>query len=97
MATLTIRNLDEAIVRNLEKGATLRGHSPAEEARYILQRAFGAYDGERGFDVKSGSESAGNLTDEQQRRADLMLSLGRKPDEPFDLKAFRTELSDPAV
>lgn len=41
MATLTIRNLDDALKAQLRIEAALHGHSMEEEVRSILRRALG--------------------------------------------------------
>lgn len=45
MATLTIRNLDDAIKERLRVRAALRGRSMEEEARDILRKAVGGVTG----------------------------------------------------
>lgn len=45
MATLTIRNIDDAIKERLRVLAATRGHSMEEEARLILRRAVGGING----------------------------------------------------
>lgn len=45
MATLTIRNLEDAIKERLRARAALHGRSMEEEARYILCKAVGGVTG----------------------------------------------------
>lgn len=45
MATLTIRNLEDAIKERLRVRAALHGRSMEEEARYILRKAVGGVTG----------------------------------------------------
>lgn len=40
MASITIRNLDEAVTRGLRRRAARHGRTPEEEARDILRRAL---------------------------------------------------------
>ncbi len=46
MATLTIRNLDDAIKERLRVRAAQHGRSMEEEARFILRKAVGGVTGE---------------------------------------------------
>jgi plasmid stability protein len=41
MATLTIRQLDEALVRKIKQRAAAAGHSMEEEVRGLLNRTYG--------------------------------------------------------
>ncbi len=57
MASITIRNLDEATKKRLRLRAARRNHSMEEEARAILREA-----------VREDAEGAGNLADAIGRR-----------------------------
>ena len=45
MATLTIRNIDDAIKERLRVRAAMHGHSMEEEVRLILRKAVGGVTG----------------------------------------------------
>lgn len=47
MASLTIRNLDDAIKERLRVRAAMHGHSMEEEARMILRKAVGGVTGDK--------------------------------------------------
>ena len=49
MATLTIRNLDEAVKKKLRINAAMHGWSMEEEARRILRAAFVQEEDQRGI------------------------------------------------
>ena len=68
MASITIRNLDEAVKRKLRLRAAQRNRSMEEEARDILRAA-----------LSQEPAQAGNLADAIRRRADAI----RRRVEPF--------------
>jgi len=95
MASLTIPDLDDDVARQLEAIARANGRSAAEEAReWLTATAFvrkpaGAEQAE-GFLLPPGQPE--RPLEEQERIRRLLDSVGRKPDEPFDQKAFTDEL-----
>ncbi|WAJ27760.1 FitA-like ribbon-helix-helix domain-containing protein [Antarcticirhabdus aurantiaca] len=84
MGDLTIRNLDDDLVRRLETRAAANGRSLDEEIRAALER------------VAREEKAAIPTETEEQRQARIarIRALGRPPKEPFDLKAFSDALSD---
>lgn len=92
MATLTIRNVDEDVKRELRKRAAERGVSMEQEARnalrlHVQNQARTGQTPQGGFNA-SGKPWRLKMTREQ------ILALGRKPSEPFDLKQVSDELYD---
>lgn len=78
MATLTIRNLDEAVKRDIRRVAAERGVSMEQEARDRL-----AAPGRRNGD------HAGKISAEE-----ILRRYAREPDEPFDLKRLTDRMWD---
>ncbi|MEC5323918.1 FitA-like ribbon-helix-helix domain-containing protein [Aurantimonas sp. A3-2-R12] len=83
MASLTIRNLDADVKRKLRMRAAELGRSMEEEARTIL-----------GASVDGRPAGQGESVEAREARVRRILSLGRKPDRPFDQKTFTDELWD---
>jgi plasmid stability protein len=52
MSTLTIRNLDEIVKKNLRLSAAKHGCSMEEEARRILRRALVQKEGDKGLGTR---------------------------------------------
>lgn len=86
MATVTVRKLDDEIVRDLRRSAAERGVSMEQEARDRLRHALPRDEpkktdtGEPKWHLKASLEE--------------ILALGRKPDEPIDHKAESDALYD---
>lgn len=78
VATLTIRNLDEEVKRDIGRAAAERGVSMEQEARDRLARP------RRSRRAGSGEVSA----------EEILRRYARKPDEPFDLKRLTDEIWD---
>lgn len=78
MATLTIRNLDEAVKRDIRRAAAERGVSMEQEARDRLATP-GRFQG----------NEPGKVNAEE-----IVRRYARKPDEPFDLKEMTDRMWD---
>lgn len=80
MASMTIRNIGDDVKAGLRERAARKGVSMESEARAILREAVGV-------------RPRPQLTEEEiEARVQRVLALGRKPAEPFDLKAERDAL-----
>jgi plasmid stability protein len=75
MASITIRNLEEATKRKLKVRAALHGHSMEQEAREILRSA-----------LRTASKKPANLADAIRRR---FAPLGGVELEPFPREPIR--------
>jgi antitoxin FitA len=84
MGDLTIRNLDDVLVRRLETRAAANGRSLDEEIRLALERV----------DWEEAAAGAAESEELRQARIARIRALGRPSKEPFDLKAFSDALSD---
>ena len=78
MATLTIRNLDEDVKRDIRRAAAERGVSMEQEARDRLARPNRSRADER----------------QKADAQDILRRYARKPDVPFDLKKLTDEMWD---
>jgi plasmid stability protein len=78
MATVTVRNLDDRVKRELRKRAAEHGVSMEQEVRRIL------------IDTIDGRNRAGRKPTVDE----LLAKYSRPPGEPFDQKAFTDELWD---
>lgn len=97
MAILTIRNLDEVVKRQLRIQAAEHGVSMEEEARLILRDALVLRIGSRDGPHLSSDPGAGKGEWHLDATLDELLSLGRKPDKPFDLKELSDEMWDESL
>lgn len=86
MGTVTVRKLDDAVIRDLRRSAAERGVSMEQEARDRLCRAL----------PRDESKNADNGEPKWHLKASLeeILALGRKPSEPIDHKAESDALYD---
>lgn len=82
MATITVRQVDDDVKRDLKIRAARNGHSMEEEVRQVLRASVGR------------SETAQTSELDREARIRAILSHGRRLEEPFDLKAFSDALSD---
>lgn len=80
MATVTVRKLDDEIVRDLRRSAAERGVSMEQEARDRLRQPLTR---------RESQLSDGEDRPEWRLKASLddILALGIKPDEPIDHKS----------
>ncbi|QBK29407.1 FitA-like ribbon-helix-helix domain-containing protein [Roseitalea porphyridii] len=78
MATLTIRNLDEEVKRDIRRAAAERGVSMEQEARDRLARPA------RHENAEPGKVSA----------EEILRRYARRPDGPFDLKGMTDRMWD---
>lgn len=87
MATVTVRKLDDEIIRDLRRSAAERGVSMEQEARDRLRHPLPQ--GEPGKPENQGKP-------EWHLKASLeeILAIGRKPKEPIDHKAESDALYD---
>ena len=76
MASVTVRNIEDEVKAGLRLRAARKGVSMERELREILREA-------------SGVRPQKPLLTPEEREAKIqrVLALGRKPDQPFDLKA----------
>lgn len=84
VASLTIDDLDDDVMRRLEARAKEHGRSPADEARALISSRIDA--------EPAGATPLHEWNDDKERRLRRILALGRKPDQPFDQKAYTDEL-----
>ncbi|MCE7028400.1 FitA-like ribbon-helix-helix domain-containing protein [Jiella avicenniae] len=84
MASLTIDDLDDDVMRRLEARAKEHGRSPADEVRALISSKIDA--------EPAGATALRDWDDDKERRLQRILSLGRKPHQPFDQKAYTDEL-----
>lgn len=87
MATVTVRKLDDQIIRDLRRSAAERGVSMEQEARDRLRRPL-PRDEHRQPDDESGPKW------HLEASLDEILALGRMPKEPIDHKAESDALYD---
>lgn len=81
MATLTIRNLDDNVKRELRKRAAEHGVSMEEEVRRTLAESF-----HRRHEASAPRR--------RRPRIEEMTRLGIKPKKPFNLKKISDEMWD---
>ena len=84
MASLTINDLDDDVMRRLEARAKEHGRSPADEVRVLISSKIGA--------EPTAATPLSEWDEDKERRLQRILSLGRKPDRTFDQKAYTDEL-----
>jgi plasmid stability protein len=87
MATVTVRKLDDEIVRDLRRSAAERGVSMEQEARDRLRNPL----------PRRGPQQPDDEDKSEWRlkaSLDEILALGRKPDGPIDHKAESDALYD---
>ncbi len=84
VASLTIDDLDDDVMRRLEARAKEHGRSPADEVRLLITSKIGA--------EPAAATALSRWDDDKEMRLQKILALGRKPDRPFDQKALTDEL-----
>lgn len=87
MGSVTVRKLDDDVIRDLRLSAARRGVSMEQEARDRLRRPL----------PELGLTEADNATEPTwhlKASIEELLALGRKPDEPIDHKAESDALYD---
>jgi plasmid stability protein len=82
MATLTVRNVDDAVKRVLRRRAAEHGVSVEQEIRTILREAT--------MPEEQPRKGAWRLKASKEE----ILALGQKPQRPFDLKALTDHMWD---
>lgn len=87
MPTVTVRKLDEEVIRDLRRSAAERGVSMEQEARDRLKHPL-PHKG------REGLESDGKPKWHLKASLEEILSLGRKPKEPIDHKSESDALFD---
>ncbi|MDN2579635.1 hypothetical protein [Aquibium sp. ELW1220] len=87
MATVTVRKLDDEVIRDLRLSAAERGVSMEQEARDRLKRPLPRQ-------VPDRPEDAGKPKWHLKASIEEILALGRKPKEPIDHKAESDALYD---
>lgn len=98
MAALTIRNLDERVKRLLRVQAAEHGVSMEEEARAILRSALPGpdlpnQDAQPALHVAGAGEGKWHLDVSLEE----LMALGRKPENPIDLKKLSDEMWDESL
>ncbi len=87
MATVTVRKLDDAVMRDLRRSAAERGVSMELEARDRLRQGVPR-------DAPKSPANAGKSEWNLDASLEEILALGRKPSEPIDHKAESDALYD---
>ena len=87
MATVTVRKLEDAVVRDLRRSAAERGVSMEQEARDRLRHPLPP-------GQPKAPEENGKPQWHLKASREEILSLGRKPKEPIDHKAESDALYD---
>jgi antitoxin FitA len=87
MATVTVRRLDDEVVRDLRRSAAERGVSMEQEARDRLKHPLPRQEPET-------PEETGQPKWHLEASLEEILALGRKPKEPIDHKAESDALYD---
>jgi len=86
MGTVTVRKLDDEIIRDLRRSAAERGVSMEQEARDRLRQPL---PGARAAPVNDGAAPKWNLKATKEE----LLALGKGlPETEFDLKTFTDEM-----
>ncbi|TFF19802.1 hypothetical protein E3C22_19175 [Jiella endophytica] len=83
VASLTIDHLDDAVMRRLEGLAKAHGRSVVDEARELISTVAAE---------PEAAQVRREWDEDKERRLQRILSLGEKPKEPFDQKAYTDEL-----
>jgi plasmid stability protein len=86
MGTVTVRKLDDAVIRDLRRSAAERGVSMEQEARDRLRRPLSLNEPRK--------SEAGEPKWHLKASLEEILALGRKPSEPIDHKAESDALYD---
>ncbi|RST87486.1 hypothetical protein EJC49_05270 [Aquibium carbonis] len=84
MATVTVRKLDDEVIRDLRLSAAERGVSMEQEARDRLKRPL----------PRQEPEDPGKPKWHLKASMEEILALGRKPEKPIDHKAESDALYD---
>ncbi len=87
MGTVTVRKLDDEVIRDLRRSAAERGVSMEQEARDRLRRPLAPLEAAGPGDT---AESDWHL----EASLEELLALGSKPDKPIDHKAESDALYD---
>jgi plasmid stability protein len=86
MGTVTVRKLDDTVIRDLRQSAAERGVSMEQEARDRLRRPLSHTEPKKSV--------AGEPKWHLKASLEEILALGRKPEKPIDHKAESDALYD---